>query len=191
MRINTFTGALAAPFLMTLLSSIPAFAEVDWKSYPGSMCVAQGVQGNQNLSYNTSGQAFNVSTTALLSVLCPIIQDNNDIKRAVPNPNGIRQASVVVLNRHPSQVVRCRLDSRRLINSLVDSQQMDIITGTIPRVDSAGPANLNPYYYMLCTIPPAVFDSAGVKKFSGISSYSVGEDIAIKVGEDSFIDSEK
>lgn len=192
MKFSILKGALAAPFFLTVLSSVPAFAERDAKTYPGSACVAQGIQGNPALSINTLGQAFNVNTTTPLSVICPIVQDNVNPTPAFNDGAGIELVNVHFSNKNQStQPLRCTLNSRNQ-SGFIGSAQMNLVTGQIASfVPSGGFASDNPYYFLSCTIPAAIQVTPEQKVFSGILSYSVVERIAGRVGEPPALDTEK
>src|SRR5229473_3100584 len=68
--------ALATLALGALAQPAAAFIHGDFKVYPGSLCVAQGVQPNSSISIGPEGTVFNISTTSDLSVVCPIVRDN-------------------------------------------------------------------------------------------------------------------
>jgi hypothetical protein len=185
--------ALATLALGALAQPAAAGELGDFKIYPGSMCVARGVQGNPNLKVEFNGAILNLSTTSELNVMCPIVRDNLELSSHLPpgdaNPTKVR---VNFIDQNPDTTilgsVRCTLFSRNSDGATVASSlgRSDVSSQN----DGGSTFRINPLHYqddplfllrgymhMECIIPKAVVDSTGLKSLSGIRMYEVRENL--------------
>lgn len=147
---------------------------VDTKVFPATFCQQLGT--TSTLRYDSSGRVLNPSTTAAVTVLCPLVRDN-----AVGRWASIQ---VVVADRNPNANVTCTARS---------NQTDGLGWSTAPRNPLAtGFFNLNWWasqtlefgrpnderdygtFFVSCTIPPRYNAGSGNYE-SGIYSYRIHE----------------
>jgi hypothetical protein len=179
MKTQTFTAAMAAPFLMAALSSVitikPASAQVVVplveSTYPGSMCrAANGPESD--FQADALGQIFNFNTTFARQLVCPI-----------PNDTGRRIVGgrVDVYDQHSGEAVGCAVREVGRDNTVLKQQSSTTSTGASPlhqTLDITASFTAGSHLVLACQIPAAVPVPFGSVR-SGIASYTVIEDLTV------------
>lgn len=158
--------------LRMLLVALPLLASAyqpahatDGKTLPGAAC--QPLSKDALFSVSSTGVLLNTSTTAFLTVICPVVRDTIA-------SNGISSGQVMAIDNNIASSVSCTLDSRSTSTGLVSSRTANTVAGTNPSPQSLSYAALSSssggYYMFRCTIPPQ--QGSG---FSGIAMYRVDE----------------
>ena len=158
--------------LRMLLVALPLLASAyqpahatDGKTLPGAAC--QPLSKDALFSVSSTGVLFNTSTTAFLTVICPVVRDTIAA-------DGISSAQVMAIDNNIASSVSCTLDSRSTSAGSVSSRTANTVAGTNPSPQSLSYAALSSssggYYMFRCTIPPQQGSGS-----SGIAMYRVDE----------------
>jgi hypothetical protein len=155
-----------------LLTGVPGAEAEDEKIFPGTMCVQEGV--TSTVLYTAEGRVLNPSTTAPVTVNCPIVRDT--VLERWDSVN------VVVADRNLSGDISC---------TAISAQTDGLFGGFNPETQETSGGSFDPFdsvtltfgppaqerdrgtYFLRCTIPPREAQ-AGVEP-SGIYSYRIDE----------------
>jgi hypothetical protein len=170
---RTFRTILIA--LTFALPSVPALAD-DAKVYAPEFCRAM----SGTISYTTEG-IFNASTTAPLTVQCPIVRDET--------ANTVEYIDVLVRDRNiaAGKDVACNLQERTINGDIANTTWFSTPGGAHPAgsqsmltlfSNSSNQPRYNPaprsLLTLICWIPPAT--SSNPNDHSGLLIYEVQED---------------
>jgi hypothetical protein len=155
MNSKLSTLLIALPLLASAYQ--PAHAAINGKTLPGAAC--QPLTKDAVFSVNSFGVLLNTSTTAFLTVICPVVRDTI-------GSNGISSAQIMAIDNHTTLGVSCTLDSRSTTTGLFSSRTANSAAGTNPSPQALSypglPSSFGGYYMFRCTIPPQQTGASGI-----------------------------
>lgn len=159
---------LMAPMVGSLMGLAVAGSialATDDKTYAGAACVKEGTAGV--LEADLYGRAFNRSSTATLTVICPVVRDDTG--------GAFDGGRATVIDQHYSQNVTCSLVNYSEWGPGWNGYISRTTSGSSPSpmvLNFSGANNIdsNAYYAMRCVIPPTYSGNA-----SGVWAYKVME----------------
>jgi hypothetical protein len=149
---------------------------VDTKVFPATMCRPTG--STSSMYYDGHGRLLNPSTTAAMTVICPIVRDASREKWA--------SVHVVVADRNPNANVTCAARSNQTDGLGWSSEPTDPLPAGFYDLNAWASQTLtfdpqaderdDGTYFMSCTLPPRYYLGISTTAYdSGIYSYRLRE----------------